>query len=367
MIRAFKPLPRRPRYEYAKKKAYELLSDLDIREYPIDIFNIYKIKNIKYFSLSEAAPLISLYPNLSNLLTKDAFDKNDMDAFTTIIPNFGYVTFYDDQKSDDRIRFTLAHELGHILLNHCIDFEETLYFRSGLSAAQYKVLEREADTFAGAFIRPARLVRLLNSIYQKLHIAEIQAIFNISYSAANACINIVKKLNVLQEKNNINFFFQTQFFDFINASYCINCHYRFTSKSPNYCPICGKHNLLWYNTNLYIYDFIELDYGEIPIMDYKTYPQNIDNGRTETCPRCELENIDSDWNYCPICSLPTQNVCEDCGEKLDPHFRYCPKCGKESLYFKEKALTSWKDEYDTQHSSPTTTEASSWDEDTIPF
>ena len=44
MIRAFKPLPRRPRYEYAKKKAYELLSDLDIREYPIDIFNIYKAK-----------------------------------------------------------------------------------------------------------------------------------------------------------------------------------------------------------------------------------------------------------------------------------------------------------------------------------
>ena len=77
-------------------------------------------------------------------------------------------------------------------------------------------------------------------------------------------------------------------------------------------------------------------------MDYKTYPQNIDNGRTETCPRCELENIDSDWNYCPICSLPTQNVCEDCGEKLEPHFRYCPKCGTESLYFKEKALTHGK-------------------------
>lgn len=142
MIRAFKPLPRRPRYEYAKKKAYELLSDLDIREYPIDIFNIYKIKNIKCFSLSEAAPLISLYPNLSNLLTKDAFDKNDMDAFTTIIPNFGYVTFYDDQKSDDRIRFTLAHELGHILLNHCIDFEETLYFRSFICSTIQSIRKR---------------------------------------------------------------------------------------------------------------------------------------------------------------------------------------------------------------------------------
>jgi len=102
-------------------------------------------------------------------------------------------------------------------------------------------------------------------------------------------------------------------------------------------------------------------------MDYKTYPTNPINNQTETCPRCGLENIASDWNYCPICSLPTQNVCEDCGEKLEPHFRYCPKCGKESLYFKEKALTSWKDEFDLQNTAPTVVEEPSWDENNIPF
>ncbi|MFR1015560.1 ImmA/IrrE family metallo-endopeptidase [Veillonella sp.] len=348
-----------PDYNHATKTAWRLLKDLQICSVPIDLRSIYMDLGIQLESFTEAesSPFATFIQKL-RLKQIDGLCYKDGKR---------YIVFYEDKAQVNRIPFTLAHELGHILLGHHENSPNGFLPRfANTSSRDYR--EREADMFAGELIRSRPLLYLTN--LTNPHDADIVSnIFGVSHLCATVGIEQIKRINFLTIPKTLKFF-SNRFSSFINTKYCSKCSHLFVAntRSIEYCPVCGNKSLMWYHKNNYLINFFYGDVtGELPIMDYKTYPQNIDNGRTETCPRCELENIDSDWNYCPICSLPTQNVCEDCGEKLDPHFRYCPKCGKESLYFKEKALTSWKDEYDTQHSSPTTTEASSWDEDTIPF
>ncbi|MDY6225353.1 ImmA/IrrE family metallo-endopeptidase [Veillonella caviae] len=339
----YKSLPNKPRYEYAKNKAYELLDRLNIKSYPIDLNYVFETLGIKLISIQAAEPLLSASPEISSLLSVKAFQDKSIDALTTIIPTFGYVTFYDYSKSNERIQFTLAHELGHIILDHCLDFKETQYFRSKMTESQYKVLEKEADTFAGAFVRPANLVMSVNEKYTPLTVFNVSDLFSISLDAASVCLQIVNKFCQnprLKNEERINFV-ESQFYEFLNAKYCTICGCTFVSSSAKYCPICGNTPLKWNNNSVSFIEFYRINVGGQTVMNYNTYPVNPITGAVSECPQCENEITHSEWNYCPICSLPTLNKCSSCGKQLAPHFRYCHECGKESIYFLENALKSW--------------------------
>lgn len=58
--------------------------------------------------------------------------------------------------SNDRKRFTIAHELGHLLM-HCIDHPAIPEHRD------HKVIENEANNFASEFLMPAKSIR--NHLY----------------------------------------------------------------------------------------------------------------------------------------------------------------------------------------------------------
>lgn len=58
-----------------------------------------------------------------------------------------YIFLCDDKKSAVRYNFDLAHELGHLVLHRWID--DTV-----LTAGILKKIEKEANTFAGAFLMP---------------------------------------------------------------------------------------------------------------------------------------------------------------------------------------------------------------------
>lgn len=349
----------RPNYSRATVNAWSLLKDLQIFSVPIDILSIYNDLGIELvsFTSAESSPFAHVIHILRNKQVDGVCYKDGE----------RYIVFYEDKAQTNRIPFTLAHELGHIFLGHHINADNGFLARfANLSSRDYR--EKKADMFAGELIRSRPLLYLTN-LTNPDDANIVSNIFGVSYLCATVGIEQVKNINFATIPKVLNFF-RNRFSIFINSRYCVKCNHSFVADTEliNFCPICGDKKPIWFNKNNYLINFIYGDVtGELPIMDYKTYPTNPINNQTETCPRCELENIDSDWNYCPVCALPTQNICGECGEKLEPHFRYCPKCGTESLYFKEKALTSWKDEYDTQHSSPTITEASSWDEDNMPF
>ncbi|MEO2601360.1 helix-turn-helix domain-containing protein [Clostridium butyricum] len=97
--------------------------------------------------------------NIVNIMEKNgivvsSFKTNEskIDAFTQIhkVHNIDrpFVVVGDDKESAVRRQFSMAHELGHIILhNNSIEVEE-------LSREEYKIMEEEANNFAAALLMP---------------------------------------------------------------------------------------------------------------------------------------------------------------------------------------------------------------------
>ena len=143
-------------------KIYEFLEEyIDFPEFKIpqiDIENI-DIEEITlelrdYWGLG-----VNPIGNIINVMEKNgivvsSFKTNEskIDAFTQIhkVNNVErpFVVVGDDKESAVRRQFSMAHELGHIILhNNSIEVDE-------LSREEYKMMEEEANNFAAAFLLP---------------------------------------------------------------------------------------------------------------------------------------------------------------------------------------------------------------------
>ena len=91
-----------------------------------------------------------------------------------------YIVLYnEDIVMPERLRFTLAHEIGHIFLGHTCDCDANEY---------------EANTFAAQLLMPWFTIKMLNSN----HFADantIANIFGVSVTAADRRIREVKNTN----------------------------------------------------------------------------------------------------------------------------------------------------------------------------
>jgi len=90
---------------------------------------------------------------------------------------------YNSLKSVSRQRFTLAHEYGHIKLNHV---GKSLYDRDKLIGS-YSKEEFEADTFASCLLFPLHK----RYEYRNKSSYEIANKFSISFSAVSVCMRIL--------------------------------------------------------------------------------------------------------------------------------------------------------------------------------
>lgn len=69
------------------------------------------------------------------------FEVNEIDALCRWVPELPKIFFINGSRPADRIRFSLAHELGHTILHFGRDLD-------------HAVAERQADAFASAFLLP---------------------------------------------------------------------------------------------------------------------------------------------------------------------------------------------------------------------
>lgn len=121
MISTRTALPGTPRLARAREYAGSLARSLGLDALPVDIFGIYRAlwAHVLLLGTGEAKTLLH---------TEDPFHLYALcaDARTLYLRERGlYLVVYEDAAhlSPGRIRFTLAHELGHILLGHLTDFE----------------------------------------------------------------------------------------------------------------------------------------------------------------------------------------------------------------------------------------------------
>ena len=111
------------------------------------------------------------------------FDIDDAKCFYD--PNHDvYLIIYDDRKDVMRIRFTLAHELGHIVLNH-LNHNTPILSREHRLNYRYMRLEGAANTFAGNLLAPPVFIDAYKHRISKFAPESIGNIFYLSLSAAN--------------------------------------------------------------------------------------------------------------------------------------------------------------------------------------
>lgn len=136
------------RYKYIKTIVNDLYIKLNIAEFPINIFSIINsFDNIKIVSYHQ-------FMTDHNLTMEETFELLNSDEGCTdyFKPLNRYIIYYNDltDKSQNRIRWTLAHELGHILCKHYCD--DTKLFSKELSEAEYKFKEAEANHFTSLLL-----------------------------------------------------------------------------------------------------------------------------------------------------------------------------------------------------------------------
>ena len=129
-------------YKIARNKAWETLIKCNITSLPINLAIVARLNNITILKYSDS----------KQNLTGDVFSLN---------VNNVNVIYYNDKKPKARIRFTLAHELGHCLLGH-LRFGKTYNRNSEKDFDGMDIFEMQANVFARDILMPATVLHSLD-------------------------------------------------------------------------------------------------------------------------------------------------------------------------------------------------------------
>lgn len=318
-------IPDYARYDYCNQRACDFLEQFEIKSFPIDVEKI----------ISDNSWGLTRYSELMNVFSCD-LEKviqclRSKDGYTQLDDNNYSIAYNDAEQLGNRKRFTLMHEIGHIYLNHLIDFEATRLYRGSLTKEENGVLENEANAFARNVLVPTAMLEHLKdkSTYN------IAQQFGITEKAAKTRLNLYLEDLKLNKLNGTIPRLYKIFYNFYYKKKCITCGYSTIAKSINFCPICGKKTLKWGE-------------GKMKYTKIETY----DNEKVKKCPVCDNEETDIEGDFCQICATLLVNKCDDrncdihdewqpCGQILPSNARFCPKCGTPSTFLRDKILKSW--------------------------
>lgn len=142
-----------PDYDKATNSAYELLSGYQGRLPVVDVFSLIDLiprdKKVKVCTYSQMAQTLGC--SFSEFFHKYASSEH---GFTVKWKNY-YLICFNELKDEKTIRFTIAHEIGHIILGHTED---------------NSVANREADCFARNILCPIQVADGFNVTTPKEYI-----------------------------------------------------------------------------------------------------------------------------------------------------------------------------------------------------
>lgn len=160
-------------YKKVRNAAWQVLIDHNVRELPVPIVRIANESGITLIKNSEVLEL------------------RDNEVGISLLDGDNWYIIYDDTTTKGRIRFTIAHELGHIFLGHPITHSA---YHARTFESNKPEIETEADSFASRLLTPACVLWGLH-----VHTAEdIVNLCNVSYTAAKIR---AERMQILYERN----------------------------------------------------------------------------------------------------------------------------------------------------------------------
>lgn len=305
---------------------------------PVKIGSI--IRNIPYIKLITYSSQIRKHNITYNELILDAETK---DSYAVRQGSSGrYCIYYNDIDrnivNSNRVRWNLAHELGHVILKHHEMTGLEKLYRDGLDDETYSYFEEEANYFAQLILVPHSPLLGFN-IQASNH---IKILCKISGPASRKrffeFMEWKKHVDENDEYDKRIFYY---YFNFVFKRECKNCGIGIIQRYGKYCPICGDKNTLQWGDG---------DKMKYPLLE--TY----ETGKLKECPICKNEETDINGDYCQICGSYIVNRCtnEECNNTkiLPSNARFCPICGDNSVFYNVGLLKSWNhDEINVQKNS----------------
>lgn len=166
-------------YKNARNKAWQVIIEVGINSLPVRLSEIAKYYNIQIIGYCTGK-----------------YENNPVDGYT-VNYNGNLIIYYNNQKPRPRIRFTIAHELGHCLLGHLKKNFETQR-RNSESLDEVEIKEIQANVFARNILMPATVLYSLNVNSAK----DIANICNVSMQSAKIRFNRLLELSKRGMYNN---------------------------------------------------------------------------------------------------------------------------------------------------------------------
>lgn len=196
-------------YNYIDYAVLEVYKKYNVYSFPINCFEILELCGKKVKKYSEQKPTKKAK---CLLYSEDAFKlKNTI--------------YYNDNKPLGRTRFSLAHELGHIILEH--------------TNSDLEIQEKEADVFASHILAPRMAIHYSGCKNQN----EVSKLFQLSQEAAQYAFDDYRRWHrriVIHKMNSLDMAMYNHFFN--DKANCFV--YRITS-----CTYCGTKI---YNTDNHV-------------------------------------------------------------------------------------------------------------------
>lgn len=355
----FKFIPKRPRYSLVRKIVIETILRYSSNVIPInltDIINFFPDLDLRSYCWYEKTMKVNRKYIISKLTkSNEGGLLNILDDFD----NANYMILYNESEKLGRKRFTIAHEIGHYLLEHNKLIKGTVLSRGEFLEKEYEVLEKEANFFARMLLVPLPILSYINKNWGVINRKILTEIFCVSYAVAGNVISHINKQIfwgfILTNKKMVNKY-RNSLNQYINIHICTNCNAEFVLEGPIHCPICNADSITRIMSSNY-----EI-YLEFERSDYMIYEGvELDkNSKAVICPVCQNEEP-QDGEYCSICGKHLVNRCTNvdgpwrssndgptCGVLLLGNARYCTYCGTESTFLNNEILKPWDWDIETE-------------------
>lgn len=156
-------------YKKARDLSWRVLLETGTRELPVKVSSICAAYGVTLRSYAAGEPLIRALGLMEQCAVSDGF---------SVRTGGRTMAFYNGTQPPGRVRFTVAHEMGHILLGHLGDGEHTLYNRE--PSPEDSPEEHAANVFASRLLAPACVLHALGAVTPE----QIAAACDISLTAA---------------------------------------------------------------------------------------------------------------------------------------------------------------------------------------
>lgn len=166
-------------YKKARDLSWEILLKADITSLPVDLSKVLKAVDVKAILYCDA------------FFDADSPRLRGSDGFVTKIGGKKAIYLNEEKGTTQRRRFTMAHEIGHIVLDHPIT---PIIYRNSEVDENQSPTEIQANIFARDLLMPA-------GVLAKLHVTtvdEIMRICNVSYTSAQIRL---ERLTELYKRN----------------------------------------------------------------------------------------------------------------------------------------------------------------------